>query len=352
MLPIKGVGFYNRHLFLLVFLMKANLVFSVEQCWVRSSVTGVEGEIKLGNGRSLSLDVPIHSINIGQALGDANQVMSYPSAIDCKSDINKRMRYSEGKVSGYQKNKITADFDGVKAAVFDTGVDGIGFSVAVTDGNRSWVFWNEFPQKMWEDTYNGTLSVKGRYIYVLTKPLKTGVYNVPQLNVGTYDIYADSLGKVGAIPIVIPSGFIKVTAQTCTLLGPEQDNVDFGTLSYKDIKDNKSDARLTRSVTCPVGTEISVNFTLSDKNFIDNRGSYLKNKAGNGFAKGVGVEVSLDGTPIKLGPISSNAGGENQQYLGMGTQQFTLNAKPVVIPSEKATPGKLDATAVLTMSYQ
>ncbi|WP_429179138.1 fimbrial protein [Aeromonas salmonicida] len=338
--------------FTLFCLMKHPSAVSAGQCWIDSSISGVEGGIKLGGGRNLSLNVPVNSINVGQSLGDAKESIYFPLIIDCDKDINDKTRYFEGKVTGYTRNSISADFDGVPAAVFDTGVEGIGFSVSIKTPDKGWSFWNENPVRFWEDKYMHAMSLEGRYIYVLTKPLKSGLYNIPELNIGTADLYADGVGKMIAASILIPAGQIRVNAQTCTLSGQEKDNVDFGILSYEDIKNGKSDRSVMRAVTCPADDKISVHFTLSDKVFTDNRGDYIKNKVGNGFAKGVGVEMLFNDRAVKLGPISSESGVENQQYLGVGSQSLTLKARPIIIPGEKVTEGKLDATAVLTMSYQ
>lgn len=77
----------------------------------------------------------------------------------------------------------------------------------------------------------------------------------------------------------------------------------------------------------------------------------MNNRQGKGFAKGVGIELSVNRKAILSGPISTDPGTENKQYLGVGSQTLSFMAKPILV-GEKLILGDLNATAVLTMRYQ
>ncbi|HDZ8915479.1 TPA: fimbrial protein [Aeromonas hydrophila] len=312
------------------------------------------GDFYVGTSRSVSVTGPEHASPMGKVLGDASEETIRPDVIRCDVPMSGSAgRYSTGQISSLFKkvDGVYAYFDGVRADVFETGVPGVGFSLSATDINAAYINWTQNELNVWaDDSWGGALGLKGRYVFVITDALNPGVYNIPQFDAGIYRVYSKQYGLVGAFPMKIPSGKITVSTTTCTLSGGDNESIDFGQIaSHGGEQVQKS---ISRQVICP-NDQVKVYFTLSDRSFSGNYGDYLMNKLGDDYAKGVGVQVKFNGNVVPLGPESWSPNNMNQQYLGMGLSQIlNLVARPYFIPGEKVIPGKLDATAVLTMSYQ
>jgi type 1 fimbria pilin len=104
------------------------------------------------------------------------------------------------------------------------------------------------------------------------------------------------------------------------------------------------------SFNCSAGAKVSI--TLTDNVYPANRSDTLQLTA-DSTAKGIGIQVLRNGSPVLFGADSAAAGNTNQWLIGdspNGTLQLPLTAR--YVSTAPVSAGTVKALATFTMSYQ
>ncbi|MGC4007555.1 MAG: fimbrial protein [Pseudomonas sp.] len=156
-------------------------------------------------------------------------------------------------------------------------------------------------------------------------------------------------------PIKITS--TSATAQTCSVdAGSINIPVGLGTTSAPGLAGpvGTTAGNASFSVRLNCGTGMNVYMTLTDANNLGNTSDTLSLSPSPTQARGVGIQIRRNGTPVRFGPDSSVAGNTNQFVLGASPNgalvvPFTANfIKTEVV----VAPGDANAAATYTLSYQ
>lgn len=193
-------------------------------------------------------------------------------------------------------------------------------------------------------------------VVVLGKPVESG----PILSGFSGIIIRSSASNVEMLRVGNDGGTI-VKPPTCSVATPSI-SVPMGKVPASAFKggvgsSSPPTAPFNISLNCTGGdgsTALSIYATLTDATNAANRTDVLSLTA-NSQAKGVGVQIMKDGTPLKYGPDSSAPGNTNQWFAGAtatnGQFNIPLTARYVqTLPA--ITQGSANAVATFTMNYR
>ena len=253
--------------------------------------------------------------------------------------------------------------NGKNAAVFETGIPGIGFVVEVqttTGGDPPAV-----------PLINGDLSfpisardresVYATVTLVSAGGLVTGAWTSKTIRPFSYRVkYRGAFNSGTAYSAVLSSVSTNVTARACKVTSGATNSVTLPTLVSASLKAT-GDVASARSAPFSVGlncdANVSVYATLTDASNPANTGSALS-LAPDSTAAGVGIQILKkgEGTPLNFGPDSSRKGNINQWMVGKSSTANTQLSVPFearyVKVAETIKPGSVSARGTITFSYQ
>ncbi|RMC93793.1 fimbrial protein [Aquitalea palustris] len=147
------------------------------------------------------------------------------------------------------------------------------------------------------------------------------------------------------------NGF-SLAATSCALSGISSSSINLPVISNSALPTVGSLAGNTSfalTINCPATTRLYLTFT--DNNNSGQTSDILSLGSGS-TAKGVGLQLSYQGSTIRFGPDSAIAGNTNQLLLAnlAGPRNFPFSVS--YIRTGTVSPGSLSATATFTLSYQ
>jgi P pilus assembly protein, pilin FimA len=243
---------------------------------------------------------------------------------------------------------------GATYTVYATSLRGVGLILAAGDYSAAGIPLAPTATdlvKGWSTFWDANASVR---LVATGDPIATGT--LAATTVGNFFVGEKSSGTTSATaPIKITS--TSLTAQTCSVdAGSVNLSVSLGTTSAPGLAGpvgtTSGNAGFSVRLNCSTG--MNVYMTLTDANNLGNTSDVLSLSPSPTQARGVGIQVRRDGTPVRFGPDSSVAGNTNQFSIGASpngvlTIPFTANyikTNPVV------APGDANAVATYTFSYQ
>ncbi|WP_175860624.1 fimbrial protein [Burkholderia cepacia] len=254
--------------------------------------------------------------------------------------------------------------NGMSAAVFETGIPGIGFVVEVADATGG--------APPMAPLVDGELSIplgytqeKGGLIAKVTLvsagPLATGSYTSKSPTLFNFRLKYRGAFLPGSSPSArLYSTSTQVTARACKVISGATNSVTLPTLVAASLKAT-GDVASARSAPFSVGlncdANVSVHATLTDATNPANTGSTLSLDR-NSTAAGVGIQILKKGesTPLGFGPDSSAKGNTNQWMVGKSSAANTKISVPFearyVKVAETIKPGSVSALSTITFSYQ
>jgi type 1 fimbria pilin len=248
----------------------------------------------------------------------------------------------------------TVVIDGRTHAIFKTNLSGVGLALSAKDNNGSWYGVGTEPTdlvKGWSSYWNAYAAVR---LVATGEPIANGTLSA--MKFGELYVIEKSSGTTSTpAPLMITS--TTVTAQTCSVdAGSVNLNVSLGTTSAPGLAGpvgtTAGNAGFSVRLNCSTG--MNVYMTLTDANNLGNTSDILSLSPSAAQARGVGVQIRRNGTPVRFGPDSSVAGNTNQFSLGASPNgvldiPFTAN---FIKTNVVVAPGDANAVATYTLSYQ
>lgn len=247
------------------------------------------------------------------------------------------------------------------AAVFETGIPGIGY--AVEGGN--------FNQTLYPIGIGPTVLPAGptgstgwgyneKVTLVVTGAIETGTYSVPAQKILTIGAMQGGAVVTNRRPISLAALSIAVTARTCTITSGATNTVvmpQLVTYSLKAVGDVSAAKSTPFSLGLQCDANLSVYATLTDATNPANTGNVLS-LAKNSTASGLGIQIMKQGTtiPLNFGPDSSAKGNTNQWLVGKSGTSASVIKVPFearyIKTEETIKPGTVSARSTITFSYQ
>ncbi|NTY34970.1 fimbrial protein [Burkholderia diffusa] len=255
---------------------------------------------------------------------------------------------------------------GSVAAVFETGIPGIGFAAEVSTSN------SPAGPTPYVPLISGDLSIplsgtseKGgisaKITLVSAGPVATGTWTSTYMPFFNFSLKYRGASLPGSIrSAYMSSTSTNVTARACKVTSGATNSVTLPTLVAASLK-APGDVASARSAPFSVGlncdANVSVHATLTDATNPANTGSALS-LAPSSTAAGVGIQILKKGesTPLSFGPDSSAKGNTNQWMVGKSSTANTQISVPFearyVKVAETIKPGSVSALSTITFSYQ
>ncbi|MGE9551433.1 fimbrial protein [Erwinia amylovora] len=251
----------------------------------------------------------------------------------------------------------TVVVEGVSYAVFETGVQGVGFILGLKDTNGTTYvpLQSGITQTYPAEGTNGTATELGwsaKVTFVKTgQPLASGTYTTPTINAAVLTAYNN---EVATAKVIISPTSINVNATGCTINTPSVP-VDMGSLDVRSFNAvNSTSALKNFSVNLNCDANIALHAVVTDQTDPTNTTDTVS-LTPDSTAGGVGVQFFYNNTgPLPLGPDSS-LNSTVGQFLIQSTSQaetLTLPFQARYIRTGDITPGTADAVASITFSYQ
>lgn len=258
--------------------------------------------------------------------------------------------------SGAISTGMTVTVDGANYAIFETGVQGVGFIMGVKDPKGATYIPLQNGQTQTYPTsgtsgYAASLGFAAKITFVKTgKTLATGVYTTQTINAGLLTVKNN---ETTTAKVIINPTTITVSATGCTVL-TKTANVDLGPVDIRTLPAIGSTSPSgTFNVSLFCDQQVSVNATLSDQTHPTNYSSSVS-LTSDSTASGVGVQFLYNNSTLMLGADSPVAGNLNQFFIQTTTQAQTLNLpfEARYIRTGNIVPGTANALAGITFSYQ
>ncbi|WP_152222433.1 fimbrial protein [Pseudomonas sp. SCB32] len=244
---------------------------------------------------------------------------------------------------------------GVSYAVFSTSVSGVGLILSIKDAGGAWMAAEATTMDLLKAavTSYGTFA-SGRLV-ATGDAISTGV--LPAMTVGEQFITEKSSGSSTTPKAAIKITSTSITAQTCSVdAGSVNIPVNLAITSSSKLQGpvGTTDGNASFNVRLNCNTGVNVFMTLSDANNLGNTSDTLTLSPSLVQAKGVGIQIRRNGSPVRFGPDSSAAGNTNQISVGASpngvlTIPFTAN---YIKTATTVRPGEANAVATYTLSYQ
>lgn len=250
------------------------------------------------------------------------------------------------------------------AAVFETGIPGIGYSLLISS-TRGGILAST-PVESGETSMKLSSTVENlnfyvTEIFVTAGGLITGshrstakkLFNVRLKHKGQY--VTESVGALDFYP-----ASITVTARACKVTSGANNTVTLPVLlasSLKAVGDVASARSAPFSIDLRCDANLSVYATLTDATDPTNIGNALK-LGKSSTAAGVGIQIMKKGTadPLKFGPDSSAKGNKNQWLVSKSSGANSAISVPFEARYVKTAPeirtGSVSALSTITFSYQ
>jgi len=236
---------------------------------------------------------------------------------------------------------------------YPTGIAGIGARVGTTT-NAGMRWWTNFLEP-----HSGVSSVSFMpdYSFVI-ELVKTGRITAP----GTLS------GEVGRVTLVDHGGQVPISVRlsgsvavrplvpSCVVntkkIAVPMGSAAIATLNHDGVGPGRDFAINLQCTGGTQGATTRMFITLTDATNAGNRGNVL-GLTPNSTAKGVGVRIMNQSTPVSFGPDSSAASTPNQWFVTeTGNRGVDIPLTAHYVRTGNVTPGTADAIATFTMSYQ
>ncbi|WP_160172267.1 fimbrial protein [Cupriavidus sp. SK-3] len=247
------------------------------------------------------------------------------------------------------------------AAVFETGIPGIGYALETRNINRPSVSIGAEPTVFPAGpTGSSGWGYFQKVTLVATGSVPTGNYRVPAQTTSTLGAMLNGTVVSNRLSLGIGALSITVTAKACTITSGATNTVvmpQLVTYSLKvvgDVSAAKS-APFSLGLKCDAG--VSVYATLTDATNPANTGNILS-LAKNSTATGLGIQIMKQGTnsPLNFGPDSAAKGNTNQWLVAKSAASGGVISVPFearyIKTAETIKPGAMSALSTITFSYQ
>ncbi|PJI49734.1 MAG: hypothetical protein CTR55_10365 [Pseudomonas sp.] len=243
---------------------------------------------------------------------------------------------------------------GATYTVYATSQKGVGLILGIKDQNAAMVPIAPTPTdlvKGWSTFWDFGASIR---LVATGEPIATGTLAATTI-ANTFVAEKSSGTTSAAAPIKITG--TSVAAQTCSVdAGSVNMSVSLGTTSAPGLAGpvGTTAGNASFSVRLNCSTGMNVYMTLTDANNLGNTSDILSLSPSPTQARGVGVQVRRNGTPVRFGPDASVAGNTNQFSVGTspnGVLDVPFTANYIKINAVVA-PGDANAVATYTFSYQ
>lgn len=272
--------------------------------------------------------------------------------------------------------------NGKSFPIYATGVPGIGYVVGVRDFNATNLN-NEVPLNGETRTYPypggptagvTSFGFRARVLFVSIGRLATGSHTIPQRNIARFRAERNSGGWVpDPTYLILRSTQINVTAKGCRITSEKNQVIAMPTVDMAVADLGSQTASFGMGIQCDPG--VNVHATMTDASNPANNSDVLLPSASS-EVKGLGIQLARDGATanqfIRFGPDSSAIGNLNQWFVcnsasgglcdsarGVYNLNFTARYKRLNPDSHDGnpsytgvTPGRFDALATITFSYQ
>ncbi|RQV62599.1 hypothetical protein DF024_16945 [Burkholderia cenocepacia] len=251
---------------------------------------------------------------------------------------------------------------GAVAAVFETGIPGVGYALEVmsTSGAVAWVAIGAGDTSVPVAPINKSI-LNGRVTYVAAGPLATGSYTSRRQVLFNFRVkYKGNFVSSSTASTALSAASMNVTARTCKITSGTSRTVQLPSLysgSLKAVGDVAPARSAPFSFDLRCDANLSIYATLSDVTSPANTSDVLSLGRGS-KAAGIGIQILKKGTdtPLRFGPDSSAKGNTNQWLVGRSTTANTMIPVPFearyIKTAEKITPGIVEALGTITFSYQ
>ncbi|WP_174428770.1 fimbrial protein [Cupriavidus basilensis] len=247
------------------------------------------------------------------------------------------------------------------AAVFETGIPGIGYALETANINKALVSIGAGPtvfpagpmgSMAWGYVQKATI--------VVTGAVATGTYRVPAQTTSTIGAMLGGTVVSNRLSLGIDALSITVTAKACTITSGATNTVvmpQLVTYSLKAVGDVSAAKSAPFSLGLKCDANVSVSATLTDATNPANTGNILS-LAKNSTATGLGIQIMKQGTtsPLNFGPDSSAKGNMNQWLVGKSVASGSVVSVPFearyIKTAETIKPGAVSALSTITFSYQ
>ncbi|WP_458763796.1 fimbrial protein [Cupriavidus basilensis] len=256
---------------------------------------------------------------------------------------------------------VTYRASGGPAAVFETGIPGVGYALQTANVNGEFVPIGAEPTVF----PAGKVGMSGWGYYqqvtlVVTGSIPTGNYRVPDQTILTLGAMLNGTvvsnrASIGMYPLSIT-----VTAKACTITSGAANTVVMPQLVTYSLK-AVGDVSATKSAPFSLGLKcdgsVSVYATLTDATDPANTSNILS-LAKNSTAAGLGIQIMKKGTtiPLNFGPDSAAKGNKNQWLVGTSAASGSVISVPFearyIKTEETIKPGTMSALSTITFSYQ
>ncbi|UEP27524.1 MULTISPECIES: fimbrial protein [unclassified Burkholderia] len=252
---------------------------------------------------------------------------------------------------------------GAVAAVFETGIPGVGYAMEVrndSSGSATWVAVGADTVSVPGTPINKGI-LRGKVTYVAAGPVATGSYTSRrQVLFNFRPKYKGNFVGNSTASTALSAASMAVVARTCKIASGTSRTVPLPSLyagSLKSVGDVAPARSAPFSFDLRCDADLNIYATLSDVTNPSNTGNVLSLGRAS-TASGVGIQILKRGTdtPLRFGPDSSAKGNTNQWSVGRSSTANTMIQVPFearyVKTAEKITPGTVEALGTITFSYQ
>lgn len=247
------------------------------------------------------------------------------------------------------------------AAVFETGIPGIGYALETKNANTPYDPIGSGPTVLPPGPPgSGAWGYYHRVTLVVTGAIETGTYSVPAKNILTISAMLGGAVVSNTPAASMAALSIAVTARTCKITSGATNTVvmpQLVTYSLKAVGDVSAAKSTPFSLGLQCDANLSVYATLTDATNPANTGNVLS-LAKNSTASGLGIQIMKQGTtsPLNFGPDSSAKGNTNQWLVGKSGTSASVIKVPFearyIKTEETIKPGTVSALSTITFSYQ
>lgn len=248
--------------------------------------------------------------------------------------------------------------NGKSYTIYNTSVPGIGFVVlsgvvAGGTGFGSTAMTGSSAQTIASGTVflNTTITITTQVRLIKTARLTATSYTLGKTTFANYAVSTNWASGSGSV--YMNGSTLSLQNTTCTV-NTQSISVSLpaiNTVQLPALSSTTGSTPFSILLNCP--STQNVYMTLTDNSNPLRTSSSIGLEPSSSTASGIGIQVLRNGSPVLLGPDSSNAGNTNQFVIGqnqLGSITIPLSAQ--YIRTGTVQSGKVKAVATFTMSYQ
>jgi len=243
------------------------------------------------------------------------------------------------------------------ANIYPTNIPGLGVQLSNASGTvGNWPVTETIASTT---SFTATASVPTNFSLIKTGPITTN--GTLPINVGNFVLPQEGNFVGFQINLATPMA-INFTKPACSVTSPTVIAVSLGAFSIARFSSGNpgittSPIPFNIQVTCvdgPTGSNTQMSVTLTDASgsFVGNTTKTLS-LSPTSTAKGIGIQITYNGTVRGYGPDSNANGNTNQFLLSTGSNGvFNYPFYAYMISTGPVTAGSVISTATFTMNYQ